>query len=359
MKKITLFPGLGVVLAAALALGGCASWDQTPAGVNAELREQLQSAESDADPRAMRGLSLVGALSEVEPVTDSVSPQLPVELTDADGFDVTVTDTSRILALDLYGTYTKTLRGLGLGENLIGRTVSSSEPSLQDLPVVTESGHSINVEAVLNLQPSLVIADHSVGPREAIEQIRLAGVPVVVMSPQRSLESIGSDIRDLAAVVGLPEEGEKLAQRSLDELDADRAAVAEIAPAEPLRMAFLYARGDGGVFFVLGEESGTDDLIEGLGGMDVAKANGVGSPAPANAEALANLNPEVFIMMSGGLESTGDVAGLLERPGVAQTVAGQNQRILALPDGESLSFGPQTGELLLRAAQALYLDGGE
>lgn len=158
---------------------------------------------------------------------------------------------------------------------------------------------------------------------------------------------------------GLPGEGEKLAQRSLAELAADRAAVAELVPDEPLRMAFLYARGDGGVFFVLGEESGSRGLIEGLGGIDVAAENGVGAPAPANAEALAELNPEVFVMMSGGLESTGDLAGLLARPGVAQTIAGQNQRVLALPDGQALSFGPQTGELLLRGAQALYLQEGQ
>lgn len=44
---------------------------------------------------------------------------------------------------------------------------------------------------------------------------------------------------------------------------------------------------------------------------------------------------------------------------MAQTVAGQNQRVLALPDGQALSFGPQTGELLLRGAQALYLQEGQ
>lgn len=348
---------LSVILVAALSLGGCASWDQGSTSADAQLRAEINNASAE-DPRAMSGVSIVSEMSEVEPVATDVSPALPVELIDADGHEVVITDTSRILALDLYGTYTKTLRGLGLGDNLIGRTVSSSEPSLAHLPSVTESGHGINVEAVLNLDPSLVILDHSVGPAEVIDQIRAAGVTVVVMNPSRSLESIGPDIIDLAAVVGLPEEGEKLAQRSLDDLQADQQAVVDLAPAEPLRMAFLYARGDGGVFFILGEESGTPGLIEGLGGIDVAAESGIGAASPASAEALAELNPEVIIMMSGGLESTGDIAGLLQRPGVAQTIAGQNQRVLALPDGQSLAFGPQTGELLLRGAQALYLGEG-
>ena len=64
-------------------------------------------------------------------------------------------------------------------------------------------------------------------------------------------------------------------------------------------------------------------------------------------------------MMSHGLESAGQLQGLLTRSGVAQTTAGKNQRILALPDGDSLAFGPQTGEMLLRAAHALYQENGE
>ena len=149
----------------------------------------------------------------------------------------------------------------------------------------------------------------------------------------------------------------ELGKRSREQMEQAQAEVADLAPQgdDRLRMAFLYIRGNGGVFFILGEDDGTRGLIEGLGGIDVASDNGVGAPSPASAEALAELNPEVFIMMTGGLESTGDLEGLLKRPGVAQTIAGQKQRILALPDGQSLAFGPQTGEMLLRSAQALYL----
>ena len=95
-------------------------------------------------------------------------------------------------------------------------------------------------------------------------------------------------------------------------------------------------------------------MIEGIGAVDVAAENGLKDAAPANAEALAKLNPDVFIMMTEGLKSTGGIEGLMQRPGVEQTTAGQHQRVVALPDGQSLAFGPQTGELLLRTAQAVY-----
>lgn len=353
MLKQARVTALALGTAAMLTLTGCASWDNTST-TNAALQKELQEGDIQ-DIANATGPARVDSLAEVEPVTDSPSPALPVELTDADGNDVVVDDVSRIVALDLYGTYTKTLRGLGLGENIIGRTVSSTEESLKDIPSVTAGGHDINVEAVLNLDPSLVIVDHSIGPASAIDQIRAAGVTTVVMSPERSIETIGQDIRNVAGVVGLPEEGETLAQRSEDELAKAQETIAGIIPDEPLRMAFLYARGTGGIFYILGDEDGSSDLIEALGGTDIASENGIGSPTPASAEALVELNPQVFVMMNAGLESTGDIAGLLDRPGVAQTDAGKNRRVLTLPDGDSLAFGPQTAEMLLRAAKGLYL----
>lgn len=277
-----------------------------------------------------------------------------MELTDADGYDVTVTDVSRILALDIYGTYTKTLSGLGLADNIVGRTVSSTEPNLADRPVVTEGGHNINVEAVLELNPTLVIVDHSIGPRDAIDQIREAGVTTVVMEPQRTIDSVGEDIITLGDTLGLPDEARKLAERSIKEIDESKEAIKTIAPEEPMRMAFLYARGNGGVFFIMGEGTGAQDLIEGIGGVDLAAENNLSYAEPANAEALARINPEVIIMMTDGLKSTGGIDGLLERPGVAQTIAGQKQRVVTIPDGQSLAFGPMTGQTLVKLAKAVY-----
>lgn len=317
------------------------------------------SDDSDGtDPRELTGTSTAETVGDVTPAegAEDAEPDLPVELTDADGEDVTVDDVSRIIPLDIYGTISRTLAGLGLRDNIVGRTVSSLEPSLEDLPVVTQGGHSINAEAVLNLNPSLVIVDGSIGPSEAISQLRDSGVSVVKISPDHTIDAVGDDINTLASIVGLPEVGETLAKRSEDEIDQAIEAISDTAPEEPLRMAFLYARGDGGIFYILGPDDGTSDLIESLGGVDAAKEEGIGKASPANAEALADLDPEVIVMMSDGLESTGGVDGLLAKPGIAQTTAGEKSRILSIPDSQSLSFGPQSGEMLLTAAAVLYND---
>ena len=326
----------------------------TACGVQGSYTDQLPDPADLSDPRSFEGVSDVKDFDDIEPVTDKAEPALPVELTDADGNDVTVTDASRILALDIYGTYTKTLSGLGLADNIVGRTVSSTEPNLADLPVVTEGGHNINVEAVLELQPTLVIADHSIGPRDVIDQIRAAGVTTVVMEPERTIDSVGEDITTLGDALGLPDEARELAERSTKEIDEAKGAIKELVPDDPMRMAFLYARGNGGVFFIMGDGTGAQDLIEGIGGVELAAENNLSHAEPANAEALARINPEVIIMMTNGLESTGGIDGLLERPGVAQTTAGQKKRIVTIPDGQSLAFGPMTGQTLVKLAKAVY-----
>ena len=354
-RRWLLAPAYAAAFAVAgLGVSACASWDEPSAHQN--LKKDVVDNGSAADPRSFQGGTIVSDLDEVVPVTNSPTPQLPVSVTDADGYDVVVEDVSRILAIDFYGTFTKTVRGLGLADNLVGRTVASQEESLAELPVVTHGAHALNAEAILELNPSVLVINHSIGPSEVIDQVRAAGVTTVVLAEDRSLETMGAQIRRMGEVLGVADEGMALAQRSEEELDDAKAAIAQIAPKDPLRMAFLYARGESGVFYILGRDSGTDDLIEGIGGVDVATANGIGSQSPASPEALAELNPEVYIMMSGSLRSIGDIEGLLDRPGVAHTIAGQKQRVIALPDGQALAFGPQSGQLLLATAKAIYHD---
>ncbi len=47
-------------------------------------------------------------------------------------------------------------------------------------------------------------------------------------------------------------------------------------------------------------------------------------------------------MMDKGLESAGGVDGLVDIPGIRETPAGVNRRIVTLEDGVLLGFGPRT-----------------
>ncbi|MCT1368167.1 heme/hemin ABC transporter substrate-binding protein [Kocuria sp. HSID16901] len=310
-----------------------------------------------SDPHTVKGPTTASSVPEVQPLEDPQKPQLPVTVTDEQGTQVKVADVSRILALDIYGTLADTVIGLGLGDRLVGRVTSSTASSLSSLPVVTEGGHDLNVEKILSLRPTLVLMDTTNGPREVTEQLRSAGVTVVHFSPDRSIDTVVPQIQQVAQALGVPESGKRLGERVQQELDSVQRAIASVAPQEAdrrLSIAFLYVRGTAGVFFVLGQGSGADGLIKALSGVDAAGEAGVKDIKPATSEALATLNPDLILAMSKGVESAGGVDGLASRPGMGETTAGKNRRIVDMADGQILSFGPNAPAVLLSLARAIY-----
>ena len=75
---------------------------------------------------------------------------------------------------------------------------------------------------------------------------------------------------------------------------------------------------------------------------------------PVTSEGLIAAAPELVVMMTKGLESTGGVDGLLEKvPALAQTPAGQNRRFVTIEDALILGYGPSTAEVLNGLAVAV------
>lgn len=328
------------------------------------LHEAEQALRNDAiaSPKELTGTATAQAVAEVLPLENPQTPSLPITITDAQGTEVTVENVDRILALDLYGTLAQTVIALGLGDRLVGRVTSSTEASLQDLPLVTENGHDLNAEAIIALAPSIILMDTTNGPLEVTEQLRSAGMTVVHCDPKRSMDKIVPQIQFVADALGVSDAGRQLSERVQAEIDSALATIKEVAPsdeAQKVSLAFLYVRGTAGVFFILGEGSGADDLMSALGGIDAASVSGAKGTTPATSEALVMLNPDVILTMTAGIESTGGIEGFIARPGVGETTAGKNQRIIDMSDGQILSFGPNYAAVLLSLAHAVYAQGNQ
>lgn len=311
------------------------------------------------DPKSHEGPSTaILADATVHPIAENSTATLPATVTDIQGTEVTVTDTSRILALDVYGTLSRIVYELGLGDQIVGRDTSSTFAEIQDLPLVTPVGHDLAAEAILDLNPTVIITDTSLGPWDVLLQMRDAGIPVVIVEPKRTVDNAGLLIQQVADALDVPEQGARLAARTTSDIEAKMAEIAEIAPSDPddqLRMVFLYIRGQAGVYYMFGEGSGTDSLITGLGGRDVATEIGWEGMRPLNDEGLIKAAPDLILMMTGGLESVDGVDGLLESfPALANTPAGQHRRIVDMADSAVLSFGPATAGVLDALAVAIY-----
>ncbi len=345
-------------------LAGCTAAAGTTGGAGSGTaaavdRPALSDVTPVDDPRGWVGeQTAVSASTPVDPVAADPVPALPVTLTDAQGTEVTVTATSRILALDLYGSTSRIVFELGLGGSVVGRDSSSDFPEIADLPTVTRNGHDLNGEAILELAPTLIITDTTLGPWDTVLQMRDAGIPVVVVDSRRDLDTVDDLIASVAAAVGLPEEGAALAARTADEIASVTAQIDRLAPRDPadrLRVVFLYLRGQAGVYYLFGEGSGADSLIDALGAVDVATEIGWQGMRPLTDEGLVAAQPDLVLVMTEGLESVGGVDGLLEQlPAIAQTPAGEHRRVVDMADTQVLSFGPTSAQTLDALARAFY-----
>lgn len=365
-SRLTAVLGLAVGMAI---LAGCASPANIPSSpIAPSAADLVPLSELDvlANPRDHVGPSTaVLATPTTTPVVLDAAPALPTTVTshDLDGdIRVDVASADRIIGLDIAGSIGATLFGLGAGDRVVGRDTSTTLAGAADLPLVTTGGHSINSEAVIALRPDLVITDGTVGPIDVVLQLRDAGIAVVFVDTEPSLAGIGELARQVAAAIGAPEAGEALATQLSADIDAkveDISGIAPNAPGERLRMLFLYLRGSSGIYYLFGEESGADVLIESLAGVDVAGEIGWSGMKPMTDEALVAANPDLILVMTDGLASAGGVDGLLEsKPAIALTRAGQNKRFVDMADGDILSFGPRTADVLDALARAIYAPRG-
>jgi iron complex transport system substrate-binding protein len=237
------------------------------------------------------------------------------------------------------------IQSLNAQSIIVGRDISSTEDSLADIPIVT-SGHQVLPEKVIALKPDLVLIDASTGPKAAIETIKSAGITVIETPESWSLKDLPIKVRAVGRAIGAQGQAEELIQQLNDSLNA---SVVKNSP----RVAFLYLRGTSSVYLIGGAGSGADSLLAAIGATDVG-AQTLDRPFNTlTAESLAELNPDVILVMSKGLQSVGGIDGLLKLPGVAQTPAGKNSAVIDVDDSLLLSFGPRTPSLVDALAKAI------
>ena len=241
------------------------------------------------------------------------------------------------------------IAAMGYQENLVGRDIASSTMELTDVPLVT-SGHQVIPETIIALQPTLVIIDDATGPSSAIAKLRAAGIRIVNVSQSWNLGELVSKIEQIGTALGAPQSAARLNNLLTDSITGNLVGVK--ATDKKLKITFLYLRGTSSIYLVGGKGSGADYLIEATGAVDVG-AQKLSKPfTPLTAETMAQLNPDLILVMIGGLESVGGVSGLVELPGIAQTPAGKNLQVVAVDDSLLLSFGPRTPSLISELATA-------
>lgn len=250
--------------------------------------------------------------------------------------------------VSLGGALTELVYALGLGERLVGVDSSSVWPEpARALPQVGYQ-RKVSAEGVIALAPSLVLHSDAAGPASALARLREAGIPLAEFADPRDVAGARVRIEALAARLDRVERGREI----IAALDAELTRLPAVADEQRPRVLFLYARG-ADTLLVAGRSTAAAAMIELAGGRNALELDDF---RPLSAEAVLAAAPEVLLVTSRGLDSVGGSAGLLALPGIAETPAGRNARILALDDLALLGFGPRTGATLHELAAALHPD---
>lgn len=266
----------------------------------------------------------------------------------ADGVASDVSDTSRIVTLS--GDLTEFVFELGAGTSIVATDLTTVYPEQAVLLPKIGVGRFLSAEAVLAHNPTLVLGDAQTAPQSAINQIRAAGVPVVIFDVSTTFDIMYDKAEDLGAMLDAVDVASVLVHRM-------RTNIGEATPDQPEpgqlpRVMYLYTRGPD-VLLLFGSEMVTNPVIGAAGASDAGADSGVVGSIPVTPEALIAASPDVIVVPSEGLTALGGIDGLLAIPGIAATPAGVHRRILAYPEGDFLTLGPRIPSSVNQLAEDL------
>lgn len=330
MRRITRIVGVATFLTALALLTGCAREEPSPITPPGPAPEVQQSEQTDAASDWPRTFS--SALGE------EVRLETPPE---------------RVISLST--GFTEAIFAMGAEELLVGRvTFADYPPETSEVPTIGDM-ISPSLEAIVEKEPDLVLTVRGT-PRDVLDSIRRAGVPVIARDPT-SVDEVVACIRALGRYLGRESDANELA----DGLAARAGAVEEKGKALATgqgRPSVLFIVGLDPVY-VAGEEHFVDDMIEKAGGINAATlVDGINGDQWLNLsmEAVVEVNPDVIVvaMMHKEDWEAIDPAGVFEgKPGWEDLSAVRGGRVYKINPDIAVRAGPRLFDAMEQMEQIL------
>lgn len=250
--------------------------------------------------------------------------------------------------VSLGGAATEILYALGCGDRVVAVDVTSRYPAAAAQKPDVGYYRSLSAEGVLALGPDLVVATDGAGPKEAIDVLSAAAVKLVLLDEVRSSADIPARIRVVAAAVGEEERGAALASA----VESDLAALAKSLGAVARKRKALVLLGPprGGALMAAGSGS-SGGMALGLAGAENA-ASAMTGWKPLSDEAAYGMEPEAIVVLA----TSGPVSAeeIMKRPGLAQSPAARDGRIVVADALGFVGFGPRAAHAALGVARRIY-----
>jgi len=272
------------------------------------------------------------------------APRFPLTLTDDEGTAVTIpAEPGRIVSLT--PDTTETLFAIGAGSRVVGKVedVANFPPEAAAVPIVATFA-GVDVERIVALGADLVVSGGTgLTQGAAVEQLRRAGIPVLVSYPT-TIDGALESIRRLGIAVGLADSAATLAYLISGQLD-DLESIAGTAEEQP--RVFYEIDVTGGIF-----TPPADSIYGEMFGLTGAELIAGNANYSISLEKLIAADPQVILLGDAAYGVTSeDVAA---REGWSGMTAVMDGRIVAVDDIVITRPGPRLAEGLRALINAIH-----
>ena len=246
------------------------------------------------------------------------------------------------------GALTEIVYALDAAADLVGVDTTSLFPAAaQKLPNVGYA-RALSAEGVLALAPSQIIATEDAGPPAVMRQLAASGIPLAVLAANHRFEGLLERVKRIGEITARPSQASALMQTLQGDWQRTQLQVA--ANGAKVRVLFILAHTPNQIM-VAGAQTSAQAMLEYVGASNaIHQFTGY---KPLTPEAVIAAQPELVLLTEQGLKTAGGVAGILRLPGLAQTPAGRNKRVLAQEAMFLLGFGPRLPAAVATLHQAI------
>ena len=278
----------------------------------------------------------------------TAAPAFPATITDDAGTAVTIgAEPKRIVSLTPAAT--EILYAIGAGDRVVAKVEDLADfpPAAASLPVVA-TYKGVDVEKIVALNADLVISGGAdFGQGDAVDQLRHANVPVVVVEPTTTA-GVLQDIRILGQASGLATNGAQYADSMQTAFDTVKTATASTTHPK----VFYEIDATNGIY---GPAKGSflEEMLTLAGATPVTTASATDYSIPL--ETLVTANPDIILLGDAAYGVTPDQ--VKARAGWKTIKAVQTGAIYPVDDVVITRPGPRLVDGLLTLLKAIHPEG--
>jgi iron complex transport system substrate-binding protein len=290
--------------------------------------------------------TLLGALA-LMPAHATPAKAESIVVHDARGRDVAISDPARIVSIG--GAITEILYALGYDSRIAGVDTTSVYPSaaLSGKPNVGYM-RQLSAEGVVGLNPTLVLAMQGSGPKETMDLLEAAKIPLVLVPEVYSGAGIVEKIRLVGHAMGADARATCLANAVTGDLDQLATLRAKVTT--PVRVMFVMSFLNGRAM-AAGHKTAAHEIIALAGGVNAI--DGYEGYKPINDEAIVAAKPDVVLSIARSKDSL-EADAIYAHPAFALTKVVANKSFISMEGLYLLGFGPRTAAAARDLALKLY-----